>query len=124
MNNLKDLQQLKLEYLQNIYNLTLEQKKALDANDVDELQRLLDEKQAYINKINLLDFDLKKMGNNNNMFQPVLQSIIDVDKENRNAAAEFLFILKDKVGKVRQGRKVHQAYNPYQSQAAFINKAR
>jgi len=128
-NKLNELKTKKMEYLLNIYDLTLKQKEALEIEDIEGLQRLINDKQVYMLKINQVDQELnqleerylKKVDEN---CKKILSAIIEADNLNRQKADQLFQALKEKIGKVRQGKKVHNAYNPSLANSAFINKAR
>ncbi|MDN5323289.1 MAG: hypothetical protein PWQ67_1743 [Clostridia bacterium] len=128
-NRLSELKNRKKEYLQDIYEITLKQKEALKIDDLDELQKLINEKQNYINKINQIDLKLNDLERENQQKSPehinvILKTIQEIDTENKQMAYKNLLAIKKKIGKVRQGKKVHKAYNPTIVQSAFFNKSR
>ncbi|MFZ7101338.1 MAG: hypothetical protein ACOWWO_01600 [Peptococcaceae bacterium] len=124
-NRVRELQNRKKEYLQNIYELTLAQKKSLEDHDTDKLQKVIHEKEMVIHKINSINSELNSVKEDNNEeYRRILKLIMDLDRENRQKADQVLLALKEKLGKVRRGKRAYKAYNPYPAQAAFINKAR
>jgi len=128
-NRLNELKKIKVEYLTTIYDLTLKQKQALESENIEELQRFIENKQIYMMKIDRLDEEInqleeKYLGEIDEKCRKILLATMEVDNLNRQTADGIFKSIKEKIGKVRQGKKVHNAYNPSFSNSAFINKAR
>ncbi|NLT94710.1 MAG: flagellar protein FlgN [Clostridia bacterium] len=124
-----ELKNKKLEYLNNIYDLTLKQKEALETEDIELLQKLIIFKQEYMDKINQIDEKIEQMEERyikelEESCRKILAAIIEIDNSNRQKANGFFLILKEKIRKIRQGKKVYNAYNPSFSNSAFINRVR
>jgi len=127
MSDLQELKNKKLEYLQKIYELTVKQREVLRVDDIEELQKLIDEKQKFIIRIDKLDSKINEIdreAKTNEEIRNVVQTIIEIDQENNKTANKLFFSIKQKIGKFRQAKKVHKAYNPTLTQSAFFNKAR
>lgn len=124
-----ELKNKKTECFRQIYQLTLKQKECLALEDIEELQHLIDEKQLYMDKVDRLDRELEQL---EGMFlvevdencKNIIASTVQVDKLNRQIADGIFQAIKEKLGQVRQGKKLHNAYNPTLSNSAFLNKAR
>lgn len=119
----------KMTYLQELYNLTLKQKDALDEEDVESLQRLINEKQVFIDKINRIDAEIVQLEENyleevNDNCKKLMTAIKEVDEANRQKANYYFQALKEKIGNIRRGKKVYNTYNPAFSNSAFFNKVR
>ena len=119
----------KIEYLKHLYELTSKQREALVIEDIEGFQRLINEKQLYMNKVDQLDKELsqleeKSLEEISESCRGILSTIIEADSENRLMATGIFEAIKEKIGKVRQGKRVHNAYNPSLSNTAFFNKAR
>ncbi|KJS19057.1 MAG: hypothetical protein VR72_20160 [Clostridiaceae bacterium BRH_c20a] len=123
------LKNKKIEYLKHIFELTSKQRQALVIEDIESFQLLINEKQLYMNKINQLDKELYQLEEGyqeeiSESCRGILSTIIEADSENRIMATKIFEAIKEKIGKVRQGKKVHNAYNPSLFNTAFFNKAR
>lgn len=124
-----ELKNKKTECFRQIYQLTLKQKECLALEDIEKLQHLIDEKQLYMDKVDRLDRELEQL---EGMFlvevdencKNIIASTVQVDKLNRQIADGIFQAIKEKLGQVRQGKKLHNAYNPTLSNSAFLNKAR
>lgn len=128
-NNTIVLKDTKMGYFREIYSLTLKQKEALDTEDLDLLEELISAKQVCMDKIDQLQVEWSQHEERYPEFleidhQEVVADIIKVDNLNKQIAAGIFQAIKEKVGQVRQGKKMHNAYNPNLTNSAFINKAR
>jgi flagellar biosynthesis/type III secretory pathway chaperone len=127
--NLIELKRQKIDNLKQIYELTLKQQESLLVEDIEGLQKLINEKQMFMDKIDRIDRELEQFENKHQEeeefdFKKIVKAIMDVDKSNRKAAQEIFHSIKIKVGQVRQGKKVHNAYNPSLANSVFFDKAR
>jgi len=110
-----------------MYEISLRQKEVLKIDNIEELQKLIDKKQRIIQRIDQIDDEIKEcevieLTDYDKQVQTVLKKIYEIDQENKQLADNKWVDIKQKLRKVRQGKKVHKAYNPSLSQAAFFNK--
>lgn len=129
MENFIELKNKRLEYLNYIYDITLKQKEALETENIEMLQRLIKTKQVYMDRVDKLDTTLNQMEERyieeiEESCKKILSSIIEIDNSNRHKAIGFFLTLKKKMGEVRRGKKVYNAYNPSLTDSAFFNKVR
>lgn len=141
----------KFSYLQELYDLTVKQTAAIKAEDVAELNRLVDKKQVKINAVDMLDEDFKKNFQNLKNILGVtsldgldagripgaielkqlvadilsmIKKLSDLETANSTGVNKLLATLGNEVKKLNQGIKINNAYAPtsYNRFSYFIDK--
>ncbi len=127
----------KLVWAQTILALTREQEKALEKDEIEPLQRNLEERQEAIDHIEKLDalaaeaaFGLKpelpkaeqadkgtlanveRVGQVNGEIKKIIGEIIETDKKNSSLAEKKLGAIRNDLRAIRQGIRNENAYRP------------
>jgi endonuclease III len=129
MGKIVKLKNEKMEYLNNIYEITMKQKEALESEDLEMLQKLIYAKQAYMDKVDKINETIEQLEEKyiseiDENCKKILTAIRQIDDFNRKKANIIFSVLKEKIGNIRQGKKVYNTYNPSYSNSAFFNKVR
>lgn len=129
-----DIQQLKLEklnFLSDLFDLTVKQRYALKDNDLDRLDNLIDAKEKLMEKIDKIDLVLKESRDDNRednaedeKIQVTLKNIMEIDRENQSLAQQLFVTFQKKIGQTNNARKFNKAYQSNFPDAMLINKVR
>jgi uncharacterized protein (DUF3084 family) len=115
---------------QELYNLTQEQKKTIEAGDFDQLLKILEQKRELINEIDKMD--LKEYLQTQDNPEKVFNQLRDLMKKIKNLEAENEKELKEKQDRLSKkmkdlnlkqtSRKAYRKRSKYE--AKFIDKKR
>jgi|GEM_PF-1005728 len=119
MRTMEALEQKKLLMLK-IKEIALCQQSAIKENDIESLERLISERQRYMNEIEnisdkSIDADLAD----------IIGQIMQVDEVNRSMMDKLVADISSKINGVKKARDVFNAYNgimPSQPTSAFVDK--
>lgn len=146
---LKKISNKKLISLNKIYDMTQKQTKAIMNYNVDELNRLINQKQEQIDTVNELDNafsskfiqikkelcvdSLEEITENKEEFKPiqafineiqeVVSRIIALEKQNSEIGEELQEEIKESMQQTGKEQKILRGYNPHNiSSPAFFDK--
>ena len=141
INMLNNLLIEKYNLLESMLELTKMQSEAIDGENVTELMRLIDEKQACINTIDRLDekfneiytkskdwLNIPEAGElkqNTEKIVSLINDIIKLEKENNEKMQSSMLNYKKQINNISVGRKALSVYNkPYtaSNSSYFIDK--
>lgn len=136
---LVEISREKQKKLEDILFLTRAQSKAIEEDGIENLGKLLDDKQKKINEINKSDEefymyyekikekysveslenleisdikDVKELQEVIGSIKKILQEISGLEKENNEKVKEILEDLSGKIKKINQGKKASNVYSP------------
>lgn len=129
INAIKERLALQLSYYERIYELTSQEREALDKADDNSLMKILNRKQKYMNKIDALKVDLLKL---KEAWEPIkekvssevknelraltdkteeqLKAIIDVEKNNMETAQHLKDGASKKINTYKKGTNAVKSY--------------
>lgn len=148
---LREISDKKYKLMSELLVLTREQSFTINEEGLDELDKLIAQKQTIIDEMSALDeeFDicfreLKSMLNINSLdelqgsgikgikelqetiskIMEVVKETIDLEKENRDKVKSLLDAFGNEIKKLNQGKRASSAYNPgpIQSPSYFIDR--
>lgn len=139
MDRLTEILHKKQGFLQEILDLTGSQTTAIDEEDLDKLQKLIEDKQTKIDAIDKLDEEfnvyfqrlkstlkINSLAELNAVGSPkavqlkeatagilkLIVAIDDIEKVNSEKSKKLLDATGDEIKKLNQGKKVNSAYTP------------
>lgn len=151
ISSLVELLEKKKSHMQCILDLTQKQSAVIDQDSLEELQKLIDEKQIHIDTINKIDEDFEvyfrrlkstlNIKTLNELELPgvsgaaalkdetaaiieLIKKISKLEETNSIKAKGLLENLGDEIKKLNQGKKISSAYNPspLSNPSYFIDK--
>ncbi|HHV59524.1 MAG TPA: flagellar protein FlgN [Clostridiaceae bacterium] len=141
----------KQKLLQTILSLTQEQARAIDEENVEELEKMVEEKQVHIDRINIIDKEfnfiyaefkekfgsldinnakdlevreVKRLKDEVAKTMELIKSIFAIEESNNDKAGKLLQKISDSLKSISQTKKVTNAYDQkaYQVQPHYIDK--
>lgn len=136
----------KKKILNEILNLTKEQKNSIEKDDLDFLGQILEDKENLMKKVDLLDKEfldlynslkekegiqsfteidinkydnIKKLKNVVGEINSILTEISKVDKENKSKMEENIKNIKINIKNVKKGKRAYKGYN-YQNPGSIL----
>lgn len=138
-----DLLQDKLLYFQKFYDLSIEERDALETENINSLATILQDKSKLQQKINQTDHQIHRletrhpnyvsqmndeqkveMNGTIHLVVELLQNIIDCEESNKLIAQEQMAAIQESLKQINQGSQLLKHYLGKPSgQARYINKA-
>ena len=129
LRELSSLTDNKIRHLEEILDITHKQKEVIDRQEIDMLNKYIDEKQKHIDIIDSLDEKFENIYKSIELneaidageayrelrvkiqqAQDVMKSIFEQEKENNRKAKQIMEDLKEKIRAIKIGQKGYQAY--------------
>lgn len=126
----------KFEILQQLLHLARQQREALDQDALDRFQRLLDEREDLILRLQTIEADPAQLPDNIVAFpgsvdaagedelalDTVIRGILDHDRENEALLREKMFTVKQQLPELRANRAANAAYRVQDTFQSFIDR--
>ncbi len=148
---LLELLDKKQQQLYEILRLTKEQAKAINEENIDELEQFLSKKQTHIDKIDAIDDDFTRiysafrqeygltdsdnkeypqiggfseLGSKVSKIAELIKDILKLEKSNNSKVKEIMKKYGDNIKNVNQTKKISNAYGnePIEAQSYFFDK--
>jgi hypothetical protein len=115
--NRNELLKNKKELIEKFLSLTEKQQELIKENNFDSVINIINEKQSVIEKVNLIDINLKNLVNkkndNNELFSEIkmlVEKALEIDEENIKKLKNNSKVIAEKLKNARKNTKTHNLY--------------